>query len=115
MLVVVVWFVTGPLFNFSDTWQLVINTGTTIVTFWMVFVIQNSANRSAKATQLKLDEIIRVLEDARNDFIALDKATERELEKHQQEFEQLVKGEVNDADVGADGPPERTKTGIDRT
>ena len=90
---VVVWALTGPIFNFSDTWQLFINTTTTVVTFWMVFVIQNSANRSAKATQLKLDEIIRALEDARNDFIALDKAPEEVLTEREKEFEQLVHGE----------------------
>jgi len=65
VLVVVVWALTGPIFGFSDTWQLVINTSTTVITFWMVFVIQNSANRSAKATRLKLDELIRALEAAR--------------------------------------------------
>src|SRR5512144_1648506 len=76
VLLVVVWALTGPIFNFSDTWQLFINTTTTVVTFWMVFVIQNSANRSAKATQLKLDEVIRALETARNEMIGLDKAPE---------------------------------------
>lgn len=96
---VVGWALTGPLFNFSDTWQLFINTTTTVVTFWMVFVIQNSANRSSKATQLKLDEIIRALADARNDFIALDKATETQLEDHEKEFEKLANGEIDDADV----------------
>ena len=96
-----VWAATGPLFNFSDTWQLFINTTTTVVTFWMVFVIQNSANRSAKATQLKLDEIIRALETARNDFIALDKATESTLATHEAEFDQLVKGEIADVQTRA--------------
>jgi len=100
VLLVVVWVLTGPIFNFSDTWQLFINTTTTVVTFWMVFVIQNSANRSAKATQLKLDEIIRALETARNDFIALDKATESVLDKHEQEFDELVKGEISDVSTG---------------
>ena len=100
VLLVVVWALTGPIFNFSDTWQLFINTTTTVVTFWMVFVIQNSANRSAKATQLKLDEIIRSLADARNDFIALDKATESVLDKHEQEFDELVKGEISDVSTG---------------
>ena len=100
VLLVVVWALTGPIFNFSDTWQLFINTTTTVVTFWMVFVIQNSANRSAKATQLKLDEIIRALETARNDFIALDKATESVLDKHEQEFDELVKGEISDVSTG---------------
>ncbi len=93
VLLVVVWALTGPIFNFSDTWQLFINTSTTVITFWMVFVIQNSANRSAKATQLKLDEIIRVLEGARDDFISLDKATEQVLADHEKEFDDLVASE----------------------
>ena len=87
---VVVWALTGPIFNFSDTWQLFINTTTTVVTFWMVFVIQNSANRSTKATQLKLDEIIRAIESARNDFIALDKATDSTLAERETEFDELA-------------------------
>jgi len=95
---VVVWGLTGPLFGFSDTWQLFINTTTTVVTFWMVFVIQNSANRTAKATQLKLDEIIRALETARNDFIALDKATESTLTEREEEFDELVRAEADQAD-----------------
>ena len=105
VVLVVVWALTGPIFNFSDTWQLFINTTTTVVTFWMVFVIQNSANRSSKATQLKLDEIIRVLGDARNDFIALDKATEDVLSEREREFDQLVNGEGHDAEA----------TSLDRT
>jgi low affinity Fe/Cu permease len=88
------WVLTGPIFGFSDTWQLFINTTTTIITFWMVFVIQNSANRSALATQLKLDEVIRALDEARNDFIALDKAPEKELEEHEKEFEEIVNGDA---------------------
>ncbi len=87
---VVVWALTGPVFNFSDTWQLFINTTTTVVTFWMVFVIQNSANRQGKAMQLKLDEIIRVLADARNEFVALDHATEDVLAAHEEEFRTLA-------------------------
>jgi low affinity Fe/Cu permease len=90
VLLVVVWALTGPIFNFSDTWQLFINTSTTVITFWMVFVIQNSANREAKATQLKLDELIRALADARNDFIALDRAPEQVLVEREQEFEQMA-------------------------
>jgi low affinity Fe/Cu permease len=101
VLLVVVWAMSGPLFNFSDTWQLFINTTTTVVTFWMVFVIQNSANRAAKATQLKLDELIRSLEGARNDFIALDKATEDVLTEHEEEFDQLAKGEISDVQADA--------------
>jgi low affinity Fe/Cu permease len=102
VLIVVVWGLTGPIFNFSDTWQLFINTTTTVVTFWMVFVIQNSANRSSKATQLKLDEIIRSLEAARNDFIALDRAPESELAKHEEEFEHLVKRDVANANLSTE-------------
>jgi low affinity Fe/Cu permease len=90
ILIVVVWALTGPIFRFSDTWQLFINTMTTVVTFWMVFVIQNSANRESKATQLKLDEIIRSLADARNDFIKLDHAPEAVLVAREQEFKELV-------------------------
>jgi low affinity Fe/Cu permease len=90
VILVVVWALTGPIFNFSDTWQLFINTTTTVVTFWMVFVIQNSANRQSKATQLKLDEIIRAVADARNDFIALDQAPEKELAEREKELLQLA-------------------------
>lgn len=101
VLLVVVWAITGPLFNFSDTWQLFINTTTTVVTFWMVFVIQNSANRSAKATQLKLDELIRGLDGARNQFIALDKETESTLTEREDEFDRLKKGEISEVQADA--------------
>jgi low affinity Fe/Cu permease len=97
VMLVVIWALTGPIFNFSDTWQLFINTTTTVVTFWMVFVIQNSANRQGKATQLKLDEIIRALADARNEFITLDSATDEVLKEHEEEFVHLA------GDPGADG------------
>jgi low affinity Fe/Cu permease len=90
VVLVLVWALTGPIFDFSDTWQLFINTTTTVITFWMVFVIQNSANREAKATQLKLDELIRALADARNDFIALDHAPEEVLVEREQEFEKIT-------------------------
>jgi low affinity Fe/Cu permease len=99
VILVVVWALTGPIFNFSDTWQLFINTTTTVVTFWMVFVIQNSANRQSKATQLKLDEIIRAIGDARNDFIALDQAPEEELAEREQELKHLA-----NQDRGPAGP-----------
>jgi low affinity Fe/Cu permease len=91
VLIVLVWALTGPLFNFSDTWQLFINTTTTVVTFWMVFVIQNSANRSAKATALKLDELIRAIDEARNEFISLDHATETELVDAERDLEAIAK------------------------
>jgi low affinity Fe/Cu permease len=77
---IVVWGVTGPIFHYSDTWQLVINTGTTIVTFLMVFLIQNTQNRESKAVQLKLDEIIRALEGAHNTLLNLEELDDKELE-----------------------------------
>ena len=80
MLSIVVWGVTGPLFGWSDTWQLVINTGTTIVTFLMVFVIQNAQNRDTQALQLKLDELIRVNMTARNSLMGLEEKSEGEVE-----------------------------------
>jgi len=87
--VVIVWAISGPIFGFSDTWQLVINTGTTIVTFLMVFLIQNSQNRDTKAVQLKLDELLRAVADARQDrFIDLEDATEERLDQIKQELEQ---------------------------
>lgn len=87
--VVVAWAVTGPLFHFSDTWQLVINTGTTIVTFLMVFLIQNSQNRDAVAIQLKLDELIRAVGKARNQLIDLEHLSDEELKKLQEEFQRI--------------------------
>ena len=80
-LVVVVWAVTGPLFDFSDTWQLVINTGTTIVTFLMVFLIQNTQNRDSQALHLKLDELIRAKKGARNSLLNLDDLSDEELDQ----------------------------------
>jgi len=77
---IIVWAVSGPLFGYSDTWQLVINTGTTIITFLMVFLIQNAQNRDAAAMQAKLDELIRALEGARNQFIGIEHLTEDQLE-----------------------------------
>lgn len=85
--VVIVWAVTGPLFHFSDTWQLVINTGTTIVTFLMVFLIQNSQNRDGAAIQVKLDELIRV-GTARNSMIGIEHLTDEELEELRAKCEQ---------------------------
>src|SRR5215510_214559 len=77
---IVVWAITGPLFRFSDTWQLVINTGTTIVTFLMVFLIQNSTNRDAAAMQAKLDELLRAVAKARPQFIGIEHLSEKQLE-----------------------------------
>ena len=79
--VIVVWGTTGPLFGYSDTWQLIINTGTTIVTFLMVFLIQNAQNRDAGAIQAKLDELIRAVTNARNEYIGIEHLTDAELQK----------------------------------
>jgi low affinity Fe/Cu permease len=78
--IILVWAVTGPIFHFSDTWQLIINTGTTIVTFLMVFLIQNAQNRDAAAMQAKLDELLRAVGKARDRFIGVEHLTEREIE-----------------------------------
>jgi low affinity Fe/Cu permease len=79
LLMVVVWAASGPFFHFSDTWQLVINTSTTIITFLMVFLIQNSQNREGQAIQAKLDELIRAVKDAQDSFIGLEQRTELEI------------------------------------
>lgn len=89
-LVVVVWAVSGPVFGFSDTWQLIINTGTTIVTFLMVFLIQNTQNRDGAAVQAKLDELIRVTE-AQNHFIGIEHLTESEVEEIRDKCERAAK------------------------
>lgn len=86
---IVVWLVTGPVFHFSDTWQLVINTGTTIVTFLMVFLIQNSQNHDAKAIHLKLDELIRALKAARNELVDLEEMSDQELARLEADFRRL--------------------------
>jgi low affinity Fe/Cu permease len=88
--VVLVWAVTGPMFGFSDTWQLVINTGTTIVTFLMVFLIQNTQNRDTVAIQLKLDELIRVNRGARNNLLNLEDLTGEKLAKVKEAFSELA-------------------------
>jgi len=89
ILIIVVWGITGPMFNFSDTWQLIINTGTTIVTFLMVFLIQNTQNRDAKAVHLKLDELIRAVKGARNHLVDLEKLSDDELTKLEKEFQRI--------------------------
>ena len=88
--IIVVWAVTGPLFHWSDTWQLVINTGTTIVTFLMVFLIQNAQNRDASAIQAKLDELIRAVGHARNEFIGIEHLSEAELIGLREALEKLA-------------------------
>ncbi len=92
---IVVWVAAGPIFRFSDSWQLVINTSTTIVTFLMVFLIQNSQNRDAKAIHLKLDELIRTIKGARNLLIDLENVPEAELRSFQEEFKKFRQGKSN--------------------
>lgn len=88
--VILVWAITGPIFGFSDTWQLVINTGTTIVTFLMVFVIQNTQNRDTAAIHIKLDELIRVTQKARNILLDLEELDDKTLEKLRMDYERLA-------------------------
>ena len=87
-LAIIVWGVTGPLFHYSDTWQLVVNTATTIVTFLMVFLIQNTQNRDAAAMQAKLDELIRAMDAARGQFIGIEHKTDREIQQIRADLEQ---------------------------
>jgi len=91
ILIIVIWGLTGPTFHYSDTWQLIINTGTTIVTFLMVFLIQNTQNRDAKAAHLKLDEVIRALKGARNQLIDLEKLSDEDLTSLEKQFERVRK------------------------
>ena len=98
--IIVVWALTGPLFKFSDTWQLVINTSTTILTFLMVFLIQNSQNREAQATQLKLDELIRSIQGARNEMVNIEDLSDADLARLRQEFLRLGRADnAADSDV----------------
>ena len=89
LVVIALWAITGPVFHFSDTWQLVINTGTTVITFLMVFLIQNTQNRDAEVIQLKLDELIRAVAKARTSLVDLEELSDEELEQLHEEFRQL--------------------------
>jgi low affinity Fe/Cu permease len=95
VLVILVWLLTGPTFHFSDTWQLIINTATTIITFLMVFLIQNTQNRDAKAVHLKLDELIRALKGARNKLVDLEDLSDEELKKLEEQFQRMRKRAEN--------------------
>jgi low affinity Fe/Cu permease len=107
VLVVLAWIVTGPIFGFSDTWQLVINTGTTIVTFLMVFLIQNSQNRDTEAIQLKLDELIRATRGAHNALLDLEELEERELDVFRARYVALARTARERSDEETDrGTPE---------
>jgi low affinity Fe/Cu permease len=90
ILVILVWAATGPVFHYSDTWQLVINTGTTVVTFLMVFLIQNTQNRDGAAMQIKLDELIRALQGAHNELVNLEDMTDEELHKMKAHYTRLA-------------------------
>jgi low affinity Fe/Cu permease len=89
LIVIAIWAITGPVFNYSDTWQLVINTGTTIITFLMVFLIQNTQNRDSRAVHLKLDELIRSVQTARDEMVGLEDLSEEDLDALQHEFTRL--------------------------
>jgi low affinity Fe/Cu permease len=109
VVVLLVWLVTGPLFNFSDTWQLVINTGTTIVTFLMVFLIQNTQNRDTEALHIKLDELIRATQGAHNALLDLEELEERQLDEFRARYVALAKlararKAVGDPDTGTPEP-----------
>ncbi len=111
VLVIVAWVVTGPIFGFSDSWQLVINTGTTIVTFLMVFLIQNTQNRDSEAMQLKLDELIRAVEGAHNALLDIEELAEDDLDRMKANYERLAQQAREDLrrggrDTGT--PPVRT-------
>ena len=97
---IVAWLVTGPLFGFSDTWQLVINTGTTIVTFLMVFLIQNTQNRDGAALQLKLDEVIRAMQGAHNALLDLEELPDDDLERFRVRYQELARRARQDLDGG---------------
>ncbi len=102
LLVIVVWGLTGPLFGFSDTWQLVVNTGTTIVTFLMVFLIQNSQNRDAASMQAKLDELLRAVDKAREQFIGIEHLTDHQIEKIRSAIERRAEQDIGKQQTAED-------------
>ena len=107
VLVIVVWIITGPLFHFSDTWQLVINTGTTIITFRMVFLIQNAQNRDTEAIQVKLDELIRATHGAHNALLDLEELEDDSLQDFRRRYQQLARlarAGVGKGDLDTDSP-----------
>jgi len=110
---ILVWFVSGPFFHYSDTWQLVVNTATTVFTYLAVFLIQNTQNRDAKAVHIKLDELISSMEGARNRFVNLESATDEELAKLEDQFKTLRdkadRGEVKPAEAVVEESDEERK------
>jgi len=109
VLIIVLWLVTGPTFHFSDTWQLIINTATTVVTFLMVFLIQNTQNRDAKAMHLKLDELIRAVKGARNQLVDLENLSDDELKKLEKQFQRLRKEAENNRTAFDLGQPANSR------
>jgi len=111
--IIVLWAVTGPFFGFSDTWQLIVNTGTTIITFLMVFLVQNTQNRDARALHLKLDELLRSVKQARNNLIDLENCTDEEIDQIERQFHALKKREqrkrVNDTHGSQTGRHDKAK------
>ncbi len=107
---IIVWGVSGPVFHYSDTWQLVVNTATTIVTFLMVFLIQNSQNRDGAAMQAKLDELIRAIEGARGQFIAIEHLTDQQI----QEIRAALEKDCRENPDGDDGKRSTVKTSVER-
>ena len=112
VLVIIVWLLTGPTFHFSDTWQLIINTATTVITFLMVFLIQNTQNRDAKAMHLKLDELIRAIKDARDELVDLEDLSDEELKKLEEQFRRMrQRAEKDDASPSRHVDPVKTAAG----
>jgi low affinity Fe/Cu permease len=109
VLAILVWILTGPTFHFSDTWQLIINTATTIITFLMVFLIQNTQNRDAKAMHLKLDELIRALKGARNQLVDLEELSDDDLKKLEEQFRRLRKQTENGRTRSDNGQPAKSR------
>jgi low affinity Fe/Cu permease len=112
--VIVVWAIAGPIFHFSDTWQLTVNTGTTIITFLMVFLIQNTQNRDATAIHLKLDELIRGVKGARTGMVALEDLNDEQLAKLKHEFDRMHQRFDDEGDEGGaggagDAPPKQPR------
>lgn len=103
---ILTWIVTGPMFGFSDTWQLVINTATTIITFLMVFLIQSSQNRDTEAIQIKLDELIRATQGAHNALLDLEELEETELDRFRSRYESLARSARSNTDENDTGSPE---------
>jgi low affinity Fe/Cu permease len=105
LLIIVIWAATGPTFHYSDTWQLIINTGTTIVTFLMVFLIQNTQNRDAKAVHLKLDEVIRALQNARNELVNLETLSDEDLRALEMQFKRVREKAEHDGNHASRSQP----------